>query len=183
LVPDSSPSLSPIVTRWHKSARNLISRGHLRDGRGGGGFTLPLDAEPILPGEDEVAAALRLLNRVIRDYPRAFDLIQGDALYADPRFFNWAIAHGKYAMAVLKDDRRDLLQDAQRLFEDMSPTSGRDGNCLRECWDLEGFTTWPQVKVPVRVTRSRETRSIRHFLLAGISTKLFAQYGLGFTEP
>ena len=106
---------------------------------------LMLDAEPILPGEDEVAAALRLLDRVVRQYPRAFDLVQGDALYADPRFFHWAIQHGKYALAVLKDDRRDLLQDAQRLFEDMSPTSVRDGNCLRECWDLEGFTTWPLV--------------------------------------
>jgi hypothetical protein len=126
--------------------------------------TLLLDAEAILPGEDEVAAALRLLDRVIRDYPRAFDLIQGDALYADPRFFNWAIAHGKYALAVLKDDRRDLLQDAQRLFEDMSPTSVRHRDCLRECWDLEGFRTWPQVKVPVRVIRSRETCSTRRQL-------------------
>lgn len=125
---------------------------------------LMLDAEPILPGEDEVAAVLRLLDRVIRHYPRAFDLIQGDAMYADPRFFHWAIEHGKYAMAVLKDDRRDLLQDAQRLFEDMPPASIRDGNCLRECWDLEGFTTWPQVKAPVRVVRSRETRSIRRQL-------------------
>lgn len=94
---------------------------------------LMLDAEPILPGEDEVAAALRLLDRVIRHYGRAFDLIQGDAMYADPRFFNWAIEHGKHAMAVLKDERRDLLQDAQRLFEDMPPASVRDGNCLREC--------------------------------------------------
>ena len=65
---------------------------------------------------------------------------------------------------MLKNDRRDLLQDAQRLFQDMAPTSVRDGNCLLECWDLEVFTTWPQVKVPVRVTRSRETCSIRRQL-------------------
>jgi hypothetical protein len=132
---------------------------------------LMLDAEPILPGEDEVAAALRLLDRVIRQYPRAFDLIQGDALYADPRFFHWAIQHGLYAMAVLKDDRRDLLQDAGRLFEDVPPTSARDGHCLRECWDLEGFTTWPQVKVPVRVIRSRETRSTRRQLDRQVHTQ------------
>jgi hypothetical protein len=125
---------------------------------------LMLDAEPILPGEDEVAAALRLLDRVVRQYPRAFDLVQGDALYADPRFFHWAIQHGKYALAVLKDDRRDLLQDARRLFEDIPPTSVRDGNCLRECWDLEGFTTWPQAQTPVRVVRSRQTRLTRRQL-------------------
>ncbi|RPJ29729.1 MAG: hypothetical protein EHM35_13195 [Planctomycetaceae bacterium] len=125
---------------------------------------LMLDAEPILPGEDEVAAALRLLDRVVRDYPRAFDLVQGDALYADPRFFNWAIDHGKHALAVLKNDRRDLLQDAGRLFEDIAPSLTQDRTVRHECWDLEGFTTWPQVKTPVRVVRSRETRSIRRQL-------------------
>ena len=121
---------------------------------------LMLDAEPMVPGEDEVAAALRLLDRVLGDYPRAFDLIQGDALYADPRFFGWAIAHGKDALAVLKDDRRDLLADAQRLFEDLPPARQSRGNVQRDGWDLSGFTTWPQVRVPVRVLRSRETRTL-----------------------
>jgi hypothetical protein len=125
---------------------------------------LMLDAEPILPGEDEIAAALRLLDRVIEQYPRAFDLVQGDALYADPRFFNFAMAHGKNAMAVLKDDRRDLLQDAKRLFEDQPPSLIRDACVRRECWDIEGFTTWPQVNGPVRVVRSRETQSVRRQL-------------------
>jgi hypothetical protein len=122
-----------------------------------------LDAEPILPGEDEVAVALRLLDRLVQDYPRAFDVVQGDALYADSRFFNWAIAHGKHALAVLKNDRRDLLQDAQRLFEDQPPTVVH-ASPRRQCWDLEGFTTWPQVAVPVRVVRSHETRAIRRQL-------------------
>ena len=42
---------------------------------------MPLDHEPILPGEDEVATAKRLLKRVIARYPRAFDLVLGDGLY------------------------------------------------------------------------------------------------------
>lgn len=123
-----------------------------------GAGRLLLDAEPMLPGEDEVTTALRLLERVVEDYPRAFGLIQGDALYADPRFFNWALAHGKYALAVLKNERRDLLQDAQRLFADIIPR--RVSAAGQENWDLDGFTTWPQVKVPVRVVRSRQTRSV-----------------------
>jgi hypothetical protein len=131
---------------------------------------LMLDAEPIAPGEDEVAVALRLLDRVIHEYPRAFDLIQGDALYADCRFFNWAIEHGKHALAVLKNDRRDLLGDAQRLFEDIPPSRVQDRQVRRECWDLEGFTTWPQVKAPVRVLRSRESRSIRRQLDGQVRT-------------
>lgn len=120
-----------------------------------------LDAEPMQCGEDEITAALRLLDRVVAAYPRAFDVVQGDALYADSRFFNWAIDRGKDALAVLKDDRRDLFNDARGLFEAMKPTSTREGRCQRACWDLEGFTTWPQVKVPVRVVRSDEARSVR----------------------
>jgi len=123
-----------------------------------------LDAEPILPGQDEVAVAVGLLDRLVRDYPRAFDVVGGDALYADPRFFNWAVDHGKHALAVLKNDRRDLLQDAQRLFEDQPPTVVRDASPRRQCWDMEGFTTWPQVKVPVRVVASHETRQVRRQL-------------------
>lgn len=123
-----------------------------------------LDAEPVKAGEDEIATALRLLDRVVQVYPRAFDLVQGDGLYTDPRFFQWAAGHGKYALAVLKDERRDLLQEAQQLFEPMAPVILREENTLRECWDLEGFRTWPQVGVPVRVVRSRETHSVRRQL-------------------
>lgn len=123
-----------------------------------------LDAEPVKAGEDEIATALRLLDRVVQAYPRAFDLVSGDGLYTDPRFFHWALAHGKHALAVLKDERRDLLQDAQQLFESMAPTTVREETVLRECWDLEGFRTWPQAGVPVRVVRSRETRAVRRQL-------------------
>jgi len=123
-----------------------------------------LDAEPVQRGEDEIAAALRLLDRVVQTYPRAFDLVQGDGLYTDPRFFQWALAHGKHPLPVLKDERRDLLQEAQQLFEPMPPVLLDDGKVRRECWDLEGFRTWPQVGVPVRVVRSRETRSVRRQL-------------------
>lgn len=38
------------------------------------------------------------------------------------------------------------------------------GGCRRLCWDREGFTSWPQVKEPVRVVRSLETRTVRRQL-------------------
>jgi len=135
-----------------------------------------LDAEPLQPGEDEVAAALRLLDRVVQAYPRAFDLVQGDGLYTDPRFFQWALAHGKHALAVLKDERRDLLQDAQQLFTSMPPTLVREGTVLRECWDLEGFRTWPQVGVAVRVVHSRETRAVRRQLDGQVHQEVSSWY-------
>ena len=43
-----------------------------------------LDCEPMLPDEDEVACGMRLLTRVLAAYPRAFDLVLADALYAMP---------------------------------------------------------------------------------------------------
>jgi hypothetical protein len=120
-----------------------------------------LDAEPIMAGEDEVGAALRLLDRVVKEYPRAFDLVQGDALYADSRFFNWAVDHGKFAMAVLKNNCPELLKEAMQLSEMTESTSARDGAVHRQCWDMEGFKTWTAVKQPVRIVRSRESRSSR----------------------
>jgi hypothetical protein len=65
---------------------------------------------------------------------------------------------------VLKDDRRDLVRDAQSLFEQTPPLRSQEGHVSRESWDLEGFTTWPQVTQPVRVVRSVERRSIRRQL-------------------
>jgi hypothetical protein len=41
--------------------------------------TLP-GAEPQGPGEDEIASAIRLLERVLQRYPRAFDVVVGDSL-------------------------------------------------------------------------------------------------------
>jgi hypothetical protein len=69
-----------------------------------------LDLEPQRPGEDEVTTARRLLARVLADYPRAFGLLLADGLYAQAPFVNLLLAHGKHALVVLMDERRDLYQ-------------------------------------------------------------------------
>ena len=69
---------------------------------------LLLDHEPQQSGEGEVETALRLLARVIPAYPRASDLVLADALYVEAPFFNFLLAHGKHALVVLKDERRNL---------------------------------------------------------------------------
>jgi hypothetical protein len=130
----------------------------------GADWTLLLDAEPQRPGEDEVAAALRLLARVLSHYPRAFDLVLADGLYADPRLFNFVYTHGKDVLAVLKDNHPALLEDARSLFETVPPVRGRYGARSCQCWDLAGFTTWPQVRAPVRIVRSVETWTVRRQL-------------------
>jgi hypothetical protein len=124
-------------------------------------FVLLLDLELQRPGEDEVAAATRLLERLCRDYPRAFDMVVADGLYARAPFFKMVEDHGKDAIAVLKDDRRDLFQDAIGLFKQEEPVIFQRDGVTCECWDIEGFTSWPQVGQDVRVVQSLETKTVR----------------------
>lgn len=121
-----------------------------------------LDIELQRPNEDEVAAAMRLIKRVMETYPRAFDLILADGLYARAPFFNLALEYGKDVIAVLKDDRRDLLQDAIGIFGSIEPQVTQYKRTQRKCWDVEHFTTWTQIGREVRVVRSLETTTIRH---------------------
>ena len=125
---------------------------------------LLLDHEPQRAGEDEVATALRLLERVLGSYPRGFDLLLADALYATAPLFNFCLARGKHVLTVLKDDRRNLYQDATALFAAFPAAEGsfRSRKCLG--WDFPGLLSWPQVNVPVRVIRSQETRTVRRQL-------------------
>jgi len=125
------------------------------------GICLPLDMEPQRPQEDEGRCARRLLERILKNYPRAFDLILADGLYARAPFFKLAIKHGKDVIAVLKDDRRDLLKDARGLFKREKSIVYQEGSVKKECWDIEEFRSWDQLDYPVRVVRSRETKQIR----------------------
>jgi hypothetical protein len=140
---------------YHRQVTLLLLTRHL---------ALPLDAEPMRHGEDETTTALRLLERVLAAYPRAFDVVAGDALYADSRFFNYLLSRGKDAIAVLKDERRDLWTDAQSLFQQEPPVTLWRGRVECQCWDIDGFTTWTQVTQPVRVVRSVERQTIHRQL-------------------
>lgn len=121
---------------------------------------LLLDAEPQRPGEDEIGAALRLLERVLADYPRAFDVVVGDALYTDPRVYQSVRSQGKHVLTVLKDERRDLIGDARSLFDQVTPCRVQRPDRTCDCWDLSGFTTWPQSGGAVRVVRSLERECV-----------------------
>ena len=106
---------------------------------------------------------MRLLQRVLVLYPRAFDLVLADALYARAAFFNFLLEHRKYVLVVLKDERRNLYQDAAGLFDSVPPVQGAFRSRACQWWDL-CLLSWPEVKVPVRVIRSLETYSLRRQL-------------------
>lgn len=124
-------------------------------------IALPLDVELIRPGEGEVIAAKRLLERVIQHYGRFFDGIVADALYLEAPFFNFCIDHGKHVIAVIKGEQRALLQDAQGLFAAMEPGLWEEPRRLTRFWDAEGFNSAEGMKVPLRILHAHETLSTR----------------------
>lgn len=94
-------------------------------------------------------------------YPRAFQIVAGDGLYVNPDFFKLALEANKHVIAVLKNENRDLIKDARQLFEHVKPIQFSDRGADYTCWDIEGFKTWPQLGLPVRVIRSLETKRVR----------------------
>jgi hypothetical protein len=123
-------------------------------------FVFLLDLELQRPGEEEVAAATRLLKRIFLNYPRAFDVVIADGLYVRAPFFKTVNNHGKHMIAVLKDDRRDLIQDAMGIFNQQQPAVFQQKTVTRQCWDIDGFTSWTSFGNEVRVVRSVETTTV-----------------------
>jgi len=120
-----------------------------------------LDMELQRQGEGEVRAALRLLERVCTAYPRAFDLVVADGLYAQAPFFRKVHAAGKHVIAVLKNAERDLVGDMEGLCAQVAPRWYNSRHTQRQVWDVEELRSWPQVGMPVRVVRSIETATIQ----------------------
>lgn len=127
------------------------------------GHTQLLDMEMQLPGESEVTTALRLLQRICIDYGTLFNVVMADGLYAQAPFFKAVRKMNKHVIAVLKDERRDLTQDVRLLVPQVSPQQFRRGDNDRikvQAWDIEELTSWPQTKQPIRVVRTKETKSV-----------------------
>ena len=110
------------------------------------------------------ATAMRLLTRVLATYPRAFDLVLADDLYGTAAFLNFLTSRGKHAFAALRDERRNLYQDAARVFAKAEPQPGQRRGRACQWWDFSDVVSWPQVKTPLRVVRSLETCSLRRLL-------------------
>jgi hypothetical protein len=135
------------------------------------GGQLLLDVEPEQSGEDEIAAALRLWERVEGRYHRAFQVVAGDALYMNPSFCRRVRGQGKHFVVVLKNENRDLITDARSLFPLVQPVLWEEREVRHECWDISDLTTWTQFGSPVRVVRSLETRSVRRQRTSKVETE------------
>ncbi|MEK6557839.1 MAG: transposase [Candidatus Margulisiibacteriota bacterium] len=124
-------------------------------------FCFLLDVEPQKSGEDEVAAATRMLTRLCHDYPRAFDVVAADGLYTRSNFFNLVTELGKYVLTILKNEERHLFKDALGLCDLQKPITIDDGSVMKTIWDLEELTSWDGIKGSVRVVRSLELSRVK----------------------
>ena len=128
-----------------------------------------LAIEWLRPGEGEDTAALRLLSRLPDLYgSRFFDILLLDSLYPQAPVLKLAAQIGWELVVTLKQERRDLYQDAMGLFRqrpaDSCFTEKRNGGSyevqLWEARDLPFSKDHPQ---PVRVVWSKEKVTQNHY--------------------
>jgi hypothetical protein len=123
-------------------------------------INVPLDLEPIQPGEDECAAALRLLGRLRRVYgPRFFDAITLDAWYAKGPFLSAVDKMGWAWVVVLKRQDMEVFQEARQLSQDCKPDACfEDGQRKRavQLWEVKDLSFSQEYGQAVRVVRSQE---------------------------
>ncbi len=121
-------------------------------------FSVVLDLEPMRPGEEEAAAALRLLGRLRRLYGvRFFDVVTVDAWYTTGPFLRAVDKLGWGVVSVLKQERYEVYQETTTHAASAAPLRWKhDGRAieLREVKDLD-FTQPERGKV--RVVLSDET--------------------------
>lgn len=120
-----------------------------------------LDLEPIRPGEDEAAAALRLLGRMRRTYgPRFFDVVTVDAWYATEPFFTAVRKLGWPVVAVLKQERYDIYKEASVLSQQQTPRQMTVEQRQIKLWDVRdlNFGKLSSMRVVVAEERWEQNR-------------------------
>jgi len=131
----------------------------------GPGLSVILDFEPMRPGEEECAAALRLLRRMRKQYgPRFFDVVVVDSWYANGPFLKAVVEElGWPVIAVLKQERFEVYQEALALTSGRKPAHQveRDGRQV-EVWEVDSLRFSDRYPGPVRVVRVRERWRERH---------------------
>lgn len=126
------------------------------------GKNIPLDAEEQKLHEGETICAARLFKRLMKEYPQAFNLVLCDSLYATAPFIKLVLKHSKHIIAVLKDDRREVMKDADGIFKYQKPLCYEENGVRYQVWDEENFTSWDSLGMPIRVVKSVETRMVRN---------------------
>lgn len=122
-----------------------------------------LALEWLEPGEGEDTAALRLLARLPERYgSRFFDILLLDSLYAQAPVLRLAKNAGWNVVITLKQEGRELYQNAMGLFQARPPdrtfVDQADGARRQvRLWQTDGLPFTAAYPEPVRVMRTEET--------------------------
>lgn len=116
-----------------------------------------IDQEPIGPGEGELTAGRRLIERILREQARMIDIFCFDALYLDSKLLNRLDKANKYWIAVLKQENREAYQEVDSLVEDAQPIEMKiNKNREVTLWDMDGLVGWDNLDKPFRALVSKE---------------------------
>ncbi|MFZ0964456.1 MAG: hypothetical protein WAO35_26630 [Terriglobia bacterium] len=127
-----------------------------------------LAVEWLRPGEGEDTAALRLLARLPGLYgTRFFDILLLDSLYAQAPLLKLAQQMRWDVVSTLKQEKRDLYQDALGLFQARRPDqtfseSPRGKTYAVRLWEASGLPFSQDYPQPMRVVRSLEEVTPTH---------------------
>lgn len=119
-----------------------------------------LDVERVRPGEGEVVAARRLWARILKNYGRLIDVVSCDAIYLEAPFLKDVLEARKHFVVVLKQENRELYQDAQQLRTLKTPEVIPGAGKTSRVWDLEGLTSFTTLGSPVRVVWAEEKKTV-----------------------
>jgi hypothetical protein len=128
----------------------------------GGGLDLPFDVEPYGPGEGELTASKRLLERAMVLLGSRFaDYVVVDGLYAGTPFIELAESLGLSVVVALNDNIAELHHAARDRFGAEPPAARfEEAGSHVEVWDAEDFEPWGHLTWSrVRVVRYRQVRS------------------------
>ena len=91
--------------------------------------------------EGELTGGKRLIEQLKKRHGHFADVIVADALYLNAPFINTLKENGLEGVIRLKDERRMIFQDAERLFkqDEGKKASFWKGKKKIEVWDLSGF--------------------------------------------
>lgn len=170
--------LEPREQYYHRVVvMSLVNCGRLR---------LPLDQEWVGPGEDELAAALRLLERVCKRMPRFFQVITADALYANDRFVRRARELGKDVVVCLKDNHPTAVAEVRDRMRDADGQAWQVNAKRRSMlWDFQNLLGWtPLSSCMLRVVCSREThKRVEHTERRRVEREVEETWMLATTLP
>ena len=117
-----------------------------------------LDLEAQRPGEDEVAATLRLLGRIRRLYGvRFFDVLVVDAGFIEGPFLTAVERLGWAVVSVLKQQRYEIWQESENLTQGKPPTQKfTEEKREVQLWEVKDLPFTETYRDQVRVVRSDE---------------------------